>query len=100
MVDLNMLVLQNFTFKQVIGEHPPANSELRKKIEDQMTSLIKNLQTKNKSELQEILSDQLKIKRELDRLAGAMALDQPKIELFHEFITKYIREIESRLSLI
>ncbi len=97
MVDLNMPVLQSFTFKQVIGELPQADHELRKKIEDEVLFLIKSLPTKSKSELGEILSNHLKIKQELDRQAGAMALDQPKIELFREFITKYIKEIESRL---
>lgn len=97
MVDLNMTVLQNFTFSQVIGEHPPADSELRKKIEDQVSFLVKGLQTKDRSEIEEILADQLKIKRELDKIYGAMALDQPKIALFHEFITNYIKEIQSRL---
>lgn len=68
MVDLNMIVLQNFTFSQVIGERPLVDSELRKKIEDQVSFLVRSLQTKDRSELEEILADQLKIKRELGKI--------------------------------
>jgi hypothetical protein len=44
-----------------------------------------------------ILQEQIKIKLELDRLSGAMALSQSKIQMFTEFLTKYIDKIESRL---
>ncbi|MFY9300322.1 MAG: hypothetical protein WAO91_03950 [Candidatus Nitrosotenuis sp.] len=93
MVDLNMIVLQNFTFSQVIEKRPLADSELRRKIEAQVSFLVRSLQTKDRSELEEILADQLKIKRELGKISGAMALDQPKIALFYEFIANYIKEI-------
>lgn len=97
MADLNMPVFENYTIKEVIGQIPPADSILQEKLEKKTSSLIKNLGNKSKSELQQILSDQLKVKQEITKFSGAMALDQPKIEMFHQFIAKYIKEIETRL---
>lgn len=97
MVNLNMRVFESFAFKDIIGEIPPAGPEMTKKIETEVQSLIKNLTNKNQKDLEETLAEQLRIKRELVRLSGAMALSQSKIRLFIEFITKYIAEIESRL---
>lgn len=92
-----MRVFESFAFKDIIGEIPPAEPEMTKKIESEVQSLIKNLTNKNQKDLEETLAEQLRIKRELDRLSGAMALSQSKIRLFIEFITRYIAEIESRL---
>jgi hypothetical protein len=97
MADMDLQIFDNFTLKEVIGEKPPADSTLRQKLEHEVSSLIKELNKKSKSELQEILSNQFKIKQEMTKFSGAMALDQPKIEMFHEFVAKYIKEIESRL---
>ena len=98
MVDLNMKVFETFTFKEIIGEMPPLGPEMTRKIETEVLSLVKSLANKNQKDLEETLAEQLIIKRELVRLSGAMALSQPKIHLFIEFITKYIAEIESRLN--
>lgn len=98
MVDLNMKVFENYLLKDVLGETPPADSNLRQKLGSEISSLIKNLDGKSKSELQQILSNQLKVKQEMTKFSGAMALDQPKIEMFHEFIAKYIKEVESKLA--
>lgn len=97
MVNLNMRVFESFAFKDIIGEIPLAGPEMTKKIETEVQSLIKNLTNKNQKDLEETLAEQLRIKRELVRLSGAMALSQSKIRLFIEFITKYITEIESRM---
>ncbi|HSA98745.1 MAG TPA: hypothetical protein VLF17_06670 [Candidatus Nitrosotenuis sp.] len=98
MVDLNMRVFESFAFKDIIGETPLAGPEMEKKIETEVRSLVKNLTNKDKKDLEKTLAEQLKIKRELDRLSGAMALSQSKIRLFVEFITKYISEIESKIN--
>lgn len=100
MVDLNMRVFENFTFKEIIGEVPPLGPEIITKLENEFSELTKNLENKNQAELQDILQDQIKIKLELDRLSGAMALSQPKMQMFTEFLTKYIDKIESRLKQI
>ncbi len=100
MVDLNMKVFENFTFKEIIGEVPPLSPEIIAKLENEFSTLMKSLDNKNQAELQETLHDQIKIKLELDRLSGAMALSQPKMQMFTEFLTKYIDAIKSRLKQI
>lgn len=100
MVDLSMRVIGKFTFSEIIGETPLPSPEIRKQLEDELKDAIRNLQTKSRSELQEILQHQNSVKRELNRLTGAMALSQEKISLFLESITKYVAAIESRLKSI
>jgi hypothetical protein len=95
-----MKVFETFTFKEIIGEVPPLGPEITGKLENEFSILIKNLGNKNQAELQEILQEQLKIKLELGRLSGSMALSQPKMELFDKFLTKYVDKIESRLKQI
>lgn len=97
MVNLNMKVFEIFTFKEIIGEVPPLGPEIRTALENEFLTLTKNLENKNRTELEEMLQEQIKIKSELDRLSGAMALSQPKMQLFTEFLAKYIDKIESRL---
>ena len=98
MVNLNMKVFESFAFREIIGETPPLEPEMRTRLEKEFTKFTKNLEKKNQAELQDALQEQLKIKRELDRLSGAMALSQPKIQMFYEFLIKYVKEIESRLT--
>ncbi|NDF25379.1 MAG: hypothetical protein EB149_05280, partial [Thaumarchaeota archaeon] len=59
--------------------------------------LIQNLAKKSKSELQEILTQHVKAKQEMTKFSGAQALNQDKIEMFHSFLAKYIKEIEFRI---
>ncbi len=97
MVDLSIQVFESYTLQDVLGEAPPANEKLRQNLEFTMSSLIKNLDNKSSPELQKILSQHLRAKQEITKFSGAMALDQSKLEMFHEFLAKYISEIESRL---
>ena len=93
-----MRIFESFAFKDVLGETPPAGPEMARKIEDEVQHLVKNLTNKGKKDLGGILAEQQKIKRELDRLTGAMALPQSKVHLFIESIAKYILEIESKMN--
>ncbi|AJZ76219.1 hypothetical protein [Candidatus Nitrosotenuis cloacae] len=97
MVDLLIQVFERYTLQDVLGEIPQADEKLRQNLEFTMSSLIKNLDNKSSPEMQKILSQHLRAKQEITKFSGAMALDQSKLELFHEFLTKYICEIESRL---
>lgn len=47
MVDLNMKVFENFTFKEIIGDVPPLGSEMKIKLENKFSILTKNLENKN-----------------------------------------------------
>ncbi|MDG7050384.1 MAG: hypothetical protein JRZ94_04190 [Nitrososphaerota archaeon] len=97
MVNLEIRVFDSYTVQDILGEAPPANSKLRQKLESEIISLIKNLDKIPKPGLEEILLQHISAKQEITKFSGAMALDQSKIEMFHEFLTKYIKEIESRL---
>lgn len=97
MVDLSIRIFESYTLQDVLGEAPPADANLRQNLESRTSSLIKSLDSKPNPELQKILSQHLKAKQEMTKFSGAMALDQSKLEMFHEFLAKYISEIESRL---
>ncbi|MEM2160197.1 MAG: hypothetical protein QXN55_04510 [Candidatus Nitrosotenuis sp.] len=98
MVNLSLRVFDHYTLQDILGETPPYNSKLEEKLESEIAILIKNLDKMSKSELEEALSQHRKAKQEMTKFSGAMALDQSKIELFHEFLAKYIVAIESRLT--
>ena len=97
MVNLGIRVFESYTLQDILGEYPPADKKLQEKLKNQTSTLIQNLGTKSKSELQEILSQHLNAKQEMTRFSGAQALDQSKIEMFHEFLAKYIAAIESKI---
>ena len=97
MVNLEIRVFDIYTIQDILGEAPPADSNLRQKLDSQITLLIQSLDEKPKSELQSILSQHIRVKQEITKFSGAMALDQSKLEMFHEFLSKYISEIEYRL---
>ena len=97
MVNLEIRVFDSYTIQDVLGEAPPADYKLRQKLDSQVTSLIQSIGAKPKSELESILSQHVRAKQEITKFSGAMALDQSKLEMFHEFLSKYISEIESRL---
>ena len=97
MVDLSIQIFESYTLQDVLGEIPPANAKLRQNLESNVFSLIKKLDSKPNPELQKILSQHIRAKQEITKFSGAMALDQSKLEMFHEFLSKYISEIQSRL---
>ena len=92
-----MRILESFAFKDVLGETPPAGPEMAGKIAAEVQHLVENLADMNREDLEEVLAGQRKIKRDLDRLSGSMALPQSKVHLFIESIAKYISEIESKM---
>lgn len=98
MVNLEMHVFESYTIQDILGEAPPADSNLRQKLDSQITSLIQSLDEKPKSELESILSQHIRAKQEITKFSGAMALDQSKLEMFHEFLSKYISEIQSQIN--
>ncbi|MBI5147111.1 MAG: hypothetical protein HZA84_07845 [Thaumarchaeota archaeon] len=97
MVDLNRKVLGTFTMKEILGEIPPPDDIFRKRLDSSFQSLVKNIQTAERIELEKTLDEHTEIKRDLDKLTGAMALSREKIELVLEYLAKYINAIKSRL---
>lgn len=98
MVNLSIRVFDSYTLQDILGESPQADQRLREKLENETTSLIHNLQSKSNSELQDILSQHILAKQEITKFSGAQALDQSKIEMFHEFLSKYIAEIQKKIN--
>ena len=96
MINLDSKVFGNFTKKEIIGETPKNLSS--ESFEKQLGEMLENLNSKNSSELEEILESSKNIKNHLGSITGAMALDQKKIKLCMDFLSKYIDEIESRLA--
>ncbi|NDB92598.1 MAG: hypothetical protein EB154_08895 [Nitrosopumilaceae archaeon] len=97
MVNLGIRVFERYTLQDVLGENPPLDKKLKEDLGKETDILIQNLAKKSKSELQEILTQHIKAKQEMTRFSGAQALNQDKIETFHSFLAKYIKEIELRL---
>ena len=98
MVNLAIRVFDSYTIQDVLGEIPQADAKLRQNLESEVSFLIKKLDGKPKSELQQILSQHHRAKQEITKFSGAMALSQDKLEMFHEFLAKYLSEIESRIT--
>jgi hypothetical protein len=98
MVDLAIQIFENYTLQDVLGEAPPADSKLRQSLESEVSSMITKLNDTPKPELEKILSQHLKAKQEMTKFSGAMALNQDKLEMFHEFLSKYISAIKSQLN--
>ena len=96
MINLDSKVFGNFTKKEIIGETP--KNLTPEKFENQLNRMLENLESKNTSELKEILESSKKIRNHLGSITGAMALDQKKIKLCIDFLSKYIKELESRLA--
>ena len=91
-------VFENYTMQDILGEAPQVSKKLEEELDLETKTLIKNLETKTKNDLQSILSHQNKVKQEITKFSGAQAMNQAKIEMFHVFLDKYISQIESRLA--
>lgn len=98
MVDLAIRIFESYTLQDVLGEVPPIDSKLRQNLEYEVSSLITRLNDMPKPELEKIMSQHLKAKQEITKFSGAMALNQDKLEMFHEFLSKYISAIKSQLN--
>ncbi len=96
-MDLNTKVFGNITLKEVIGE-APSKTEIENSLNQELDSLLKELNEKDQTELKTLLEDQNEMKRQVDSRPGAMALAQDKIALFVEFSKKYTDAISSKLS--
>lgn len=96
-MDLNTKVFGNITLKEVIGE-VPSKTEIENSLNQELDSLLKELNQMNHAELKTLLEDQNEMKRQVDSRPGAMALAQDKIALFVEFSKRYTDAISSKLS--
>ena len=96
MIDLELEIFDTIKAREVIGETPSV-SEFSKKLENAYNFAENKLQTGNMQNLQDLLQKYLDLKKQLGALTGAQALDQNKIALCLEFISKFIEKINSKL---
>ena len=96
MPNLDKKVFGDIRLSEVIGADPPLE-QFQKKLENQFKQLQKELDSKNKEELESILNNQIDSEKETNSRPGAMALAQNKIQLLVDYSQKYISEIKKKL---
>lgn len=95
MIELNKPVFGQITAKEIIGEEPPV-SDTKNILEKEFESLKKNLNSKPKHEIKQLLEYQISVEKQVNSRPGAMALSQPKIRLYTEFSQKYIEILRQK----
>ena len=98
MVNLGIRVFESYTLQDILGENPPISKNLEEKLALETSRLVERLGKKSKTELEQILANHVLAKKEITKFSGAQAMSQDKLELFHGFLSKFIKEIESRLA--
>ena len=82
--------------QEIIGSEPSI-SEIKIIFEKELEILNKNLESISKEDLENILKQQKISQKHVNTRPGAMALDQPKIEMFNDFNNKYLEKISEKL---
>ena len=82
--------------QEIIGSEPSI-SEIKIRFEKELEILNKNLESISKEDLKNILKQQKISQKHVNTRPGAMALDQPKIEMFNDFNNKYLEKISEKL---
>lgn len=96
MIELNVKIFGNVTAKEIIGSEPTIN-ETEKLLNNELNSLLENLNGFKKQQLIELKEKQISLEKQMNSRPGAMALSQEKIRLFTKFSQNYIKKIENKL---
>ncbi len=83
--------------QEIIGSEPSI-SEIKIIFEKELKILIENLESISKENLENLLHQQKICQKHVNTRPGAMALDQPKIEMFNVYNDKYLKKIVEKLS--
>ena len=83
--------------QEIIGSEPSI-SEIKIIFEKELEILNKNLESISKEDLENILEQQKISQKHVNTRPGAMALDQPKIEMFNDFNNKYLEKISEKIN--
>lgn len=97
MTDLDKKIFGQITTKEIIGAYPPAMPQTKNLLEFQLQQLIKQLDSQSRDKLQQLLEQQQKAEKHVNKRPGAMALAQDKIKLFNEYSQTYIQTINKIL---
>ena len=83
--------------KEIIGSEPPI-SEIKNIFEKELENLLGKLKLISIKDLENLLEQQKICKKHINTRPGAMALDQPKIEMFNDFNNKYLEKISEKIN--
>ncbi|MFB5620602.1 MAG: hypothetical protein ACE5RC_05675 [Nitrosopumilus sp.] len=97
MLELDKKVFGNITTKEIIGADPPAIPETRDNFEKELSTLLLELSSQPKINLEKLLDKQKIAEAHVNSRPGAMALAQNKIQMFNEYNQKYIQSIKEKL---
>ena len=96
MIELTKKVFGNIMTQEIIGAEPSI-SEIKIIFEKELGILIEQLESISKENLESILEQQKICQKHVNTRPGAMALDQPKIEMFNVYNDKYLKKIVEKL---
>ena len=97
MIELDKKVFGNITTKEIIGADPPAIPETRDNFEKELLTLLAELSSQPKINLEKLLDEQKNAEIHINSRPGAMALAQDKIQMFNVYNQKYIQSIKEKL---
>ena len=97
MLDLDKKIFGNITTKEIIGADPPALPNTKENLEKELTTLLAELESVPKVNLEKLLEEQKNSENHINSRPGAMALAQNKIQLFNEYSEKYVQSITKKL---
>jgi len=96
LLDLTKKVFGNIMTQEIIGSEPVI-SKIKIRFEKELEILIKNLETISKLDLENLLDQQTISTKHVNTRPGAMALDQPKIQMFNHYNDIYLKKINEKL---
>jgi hypothetical protein len=97
LLDLDKKIFGNITTKEIIGADPPALPDTKENFEKELATLLVELESVPKVNLEKLLEEQKIAKNHINSRPGAMALAQDKIQLFNEYNEKYLKSITKKL---
>ena len=97
MLELTKKVFGNIMTQEIIGSEPPI-SEIKIIFEKELKILIKNLDSISKENLKNLLEQQKICQKHVNTRPGAIALDQPKIEIFNKYNNKYLEKLNEKIN--
>ena len=97
MLELDKEVFGKITTKEIIGADPPAIPNTRDNFEKELVTLLVELVSQSKVNLEKLLEEQKVAETHVNNRPGAMALAQDKIQLFNEYNQKYVKAIKEKL---
>ena len=84
--------------RTIIGADPPENPDTKNLLQKELEVLQKELESKSKVDLEELLEQQKIAEKHINSRPGAMALAQNKIQLFNKYNERYVQTIKEKLS--